>query len=319
MRKNIVLIVILLSLTFGGCVYYNYTAPQTQLVVEDFEIAASIKPMHSLICALTKEITHPKLLINANFSPHHFQITPSQAMAIKKAKVIIWIGPSYAKPLYKYLQNVKEKVITLQDSPDIKFKPIRSGTFWDNSSRCAHHDHGANQMNMDGHIWLDPEIMLQVIDVVIKHLIAQYPDHKTKLEANADAYRKRLKKLSQELQQKIEPYKGQTYIIQHDGNQYFDAAFGTQTIATISIDPSIPPGAGHIHKLRQAVLKGEIHPKCLFSEQQIDGVLAKNYADTLNISFGTLDYLGVNIQPGEYAYEEIMHAYVDSFIKGIKG
>ena len=111
----------------------------------------------------------------------------------------------------------------------------------------------------------------------------------------------------------MKPYSGITYIIQHDGNQYFDAAFNVKTIATISIDPSIPPCAGHMLKLKKALEKGEINPKCLFAERQI----GKNCANTLEIPFAVLDYLGANINPGEYAYEEIMHAYVDSFIKGV--
>ncbi len=318
MQKISVLMAILLAI-FGVDLFPNSPASEAQpIIIEAFEIATSIKPIHSLVCALTLGITQPKLLLNANFSPHQFQITPSQAMAIQRAKVIIWIGPVYEKPLEQYLQKIDAKALTLQNDPRIRFKPLRHGAFWDNTGRC---DHGqtTKQINLDGHIWLDPTIMLQVVDVVVEHLIAQYPGHKPKLEANATAYRERLKKLSQELRQQMAPYKGKTYIMQHDGNQYFDAAFGTETIATISIDPAIPPGAGHMLKLRQAVLRGKIHPQCLFSEQQMDGALAKNYADTLQISFGSLDYLGADIQPGEAAYEQIMQAYVNSFIQGIAG
>jgi zinc transport system substrate-binding protein len=314
MKKNI-----LLFLLFSAYLWSNLVSIESPDVVDDSEIAASIKPMHSLVCAITKGITNPKLLVDGNFSPHHFQITPSQAKAIKKAKVIIWIGPAYEKPLYNHLQNVDASILVLQNCPSIKIKPLRNGAFWDKKSCCSHYDHDVNQMNMDGHIWLDPEIMLQVVDVVLEHLIHNYPNHKEKLKANAANYRVRLKKLQSDLKLKMLPYKGETYIIQHDGNQYFDEAFGTRTIATISIDPSIPPNAGHMLKLRQAVLNKEIHPKCLFSERQMDGALAKNYADSLKIPFGALDYLGTDIPSGEFAYEQIMHAYVDSFIAGITG
>lgn len=287
-------------------------------VVKNSEIAASIKPMHSLICALTKGMTNPRLLVDGNFSPHNFQIMPSQAMTIKNAKFIIWIGPSYAKPLHMHLQNFKGKILCLQDSKLIKFKPLRTGTFWDEHSSCSHHDHEVNQINIDGHIWLDPNIMLQVVDVVLEFLIENYPDHKELLEANAAAYRVRLEKLYKHLSLRMSSYKGKTYIISHDGNQYFDNAFGTKTIATISIDPSVPPCAGHMLKLRRAVLDGEINPVCLFSEHQMDGVLAESYARTLNIPCAVLDYLGTHIPAGEYAYEEIMEAYVNSFIEGME-
>lgn len=288
-------------------------------VVKDSEIAVSIKPMHSLVCALTKGMTNPRLLVDGNFSPHNFQIMPSQAMAIKNAKIVIWIGPAYAKPLHKHLQNFEGKVLCLQDSKLIKnFKPLRSGVFWDEHSSCSHHDHEVNQMSLDGHIWLDPNIMLQVVDVVLEFLIENYPEYRDLLESNADAYRVRLKKLHTDLSLKMLPYKDETYIMSHDGTQYFDDAYDTKVIATISIDPSIPPCAGHMLKLRQAVNSGEIKPVCLFSEHQMDGVLAKNYAKTLGIPCAVLDYLGVNIPEGEYAYEEIMRAYVRDFCEGME-
>lgn len=294
-------------------------APEEAQKIDDSEIAVSIKPIHSLVCALTKNITEPTLLINGNFSPHNFQITPSQVMAIKSAKIIIWIGPSYARPLHNYMQDFKGKVLCLQDNKKIKFLPLRTGDFWDDSSHCSHQDHEVNQMNIDGHIWLDPKIMLQVLDIVLEYLIANYPAYEKQLKENAAAYRIRLNKLYADLSSKMKSYKGQTYIIQHDGNQYFDNAFGTKTIATISIDPSIPPSAGHILKLRQAVKNKEIHPKCLFAEAQMDGALAESYAETLGVHCSTLDYLGSDIEPGENAYENIMYAYVDAFIAGMEG
>ena len=291
----------------------------TKTKIDSSEIAVSIKPIHSIVCAITKGITEPTLLVNGNFSPHNFQITPSQVMAIKNAKVIIWIGPSYARPLQTYLQEFKGKILCLQDSKKIKFLPLRNGTFWDHESQCSHHDHTANGMSLDGHIWLDPNMIIQVIDVVLDYLSAAYPAYKKEFKQNADVYRKRIQALHKELKEKMQTYKGKTYIIQHDGNQYFDNAFGTKTIATISIDPSIPPCAGHMLKLRQAVKNEEIYPECLFSEAQLDEDLAKSYAETLGIHCGTLDYLGISIEPGEYAYEDIMRAYVDAFIAGMEG
>jgi len=289
--------------------------------VKDFEIVVSIKPIHSLVCALTKDIAHPKLLLNSNFSPHHFQVTPSQVRTMQKAKVIIWIGPIYEKPLDRYLQKISAKILHLQDNQKIKnlLKPLRSGTFWDSTSCCGNHDHAhENHNNLDGHIWLDPAIMLQVIDVVVEYLVKEYPEHKTKLEKNAANYRKRLQQLHKDLLQKMAPYKGLTYIMQHDGNQYFDRAFATQTIATISMDSKTPPSVGHMIKLRQGISSGAIKPKCLFSERQLNSSLAKSYADVLKIKTGFLDYLGADVQPGEYAYEQLMQAYVDLFIRGVK-
>ncbi len=293
------------------------------------EIVVSIKPLHSLVCALTKGVTKPVLLLDGYFSPHHVQLIPSQVQAMQKAKTLIWVGPSYEQPLYKHVKTLGS-VLTVQNSSSIHLKQLRSGAFWDAccGHQHGHEDHGHHHTvnntqhesgNIDGHIWLDPLMMMQVVDVVLQHLKSLYPAHQEALEQNAKAYKKRLEKLHQNLLTQMKPYMGQTYIIQHDGNQYFDSAYGVQTIATISIDPGVPPSAGHILKIRQAIGRGEIHPKCLYAERQMDGMLARSYANTLRLSCSVLDYLGADILAGEDAYETLMQEYVDGFIVGMAG
>jgi zinc transport system substrate-binding protein len=292
------------------------------------EIVVSIKPLHSLVCALTKSVTNPTLLLDGNTSPHHAQLVPSQVLAMKNAKIVIWVGPAYEQPLFKHVKQLKKNVLTLQDDSSIKLKLLRSGTFWDEKSCCDHdhhedhnhhhHHEKSGATNLDGHIWLDPLMMTQVVDVVLQHLKKLYPNHQGLLTRNANDYKKRLEALHQDLFKKMKPCKGKTYIIQHDGNQYFDNAYNVKTIATISIDPSIPPSAGHMLKIRKAISDGKIHPKCLYAERQMDGALARSYADTLKLSFAVVDYLGADIPAGEDAYEALMNAYVTAFIEGIK-
>ena len=303
-----------------------FNASSTRATSE--EIVVSIKPLHSLVYALTKGVTIPTLLLDGSTSPHHAQLVPSQVVAMKNAKILIWVGQAYEQPLFKHVKQLESNVLTLQDDPSIKLKQLRSGTFWDEKSCCAHghhedddhhhHHEQSDAANLDGHIWLDPLMMTHVVDVVLKHLKKLYPNHQGLLTRNANDYKRRLEALHQDLLKKMKPYKGKTYIIQHDGNQYFDNAYNVKTIATISIDPSIPPSAGHMLKIRKAISDGKIHPKCLYAERQMDGALARSYADTLKLSFALVDYLGADIPAGEDAYEALMNAYVNAFIEGIK-
>ena len=99
------------------------------------EIVVSIKPIHSMVCALTDGITNPKLLLDGSFSPHHFQLTPSMVNVLQNAKLVIWIGPAYEMPLYNYFRTIWAKVLTLQFDSNIKLKTIRSGALWE------HHFH----------------------------------------------------------------------------------------------------------------------------------------------------------------------------------
>ena len=71
------------------------------------EIVVSIKPLHSLVCALTKGVTNPTLLLDGYFSPHHVQLVPSQVQAMQKAKAVV---------LMRNMKLKKEVIKTQRDS-----------------------------------------------------------------------------------------------------------------------------------------------------------------------------------------------------------
>ena len=135
---------------------------------------------------------------------------------MKNAKILIWVGPAYEQPLFKHVKQLENSVLTLQDDSSIKLKPLRTGTFWDEKSCCAHghheaHDHHhekSDATNLDGHIWLDPLMMTQVVDAILQHLKKLYPNNQGLLSRNANDYKKRLEALHQDLLKKMKPYKG---------------------------------------------------------------------------------------------------------------
>lgn len=316
-------IIIIISIIFIAITSLFIVSKKT----ENTDIIVSIKPLHSLVCALTKGIAKPVLLLDGFVSPHHAHLQPSQVQQLRKAKIFLWIGPAYEQMLVNHVNQLKGIVVTLQKSNEIKLKSLRNGALWDEHSCCDHghdhdhhhhHDHDLQEANLDGHFWLNPLMMLHVVDIVLEHLKKLYPHQQNEILKNAETYKQHLLLLHQQLLQKMESYKGSTYIIQHDGTQYFDATYNVRAIATLSVDPNIPPSAGHILKIRQAMEKGKISPKCLYAEKQINAALAKTYADSLGISFAVIDYLGTSIEPGEKAYEMLMHVYVDEFIKGLR-
>lgn len=304
--------------------YYFFKNSKTETTDE---IVVSIKPIHSMVCALTKDIANPKLLLDGSFSPHHFSLTPSMVNTLQNAKLVVWIGPAYEMPLYNHFRTIWEKVLTLQFDPKIKLKTVRSGVLWEQHSHDDHdHDHSDHNHShehdeliaLDGHIWLDPDLMLLMCDNISNSLQKIYPQHKELIEKNAVAYKQKLLQLKQNLLQKLKPYRSCEYIMQHDGTQYFDAAFGTMAVATVTVDPAVPASITHILKIRQAIFDKTITPKCFFSELQFDDALIKGYANNMGLNIAKLDYLGVDISAGENAYELIMQNFVHSLIKGFE-
>jgi zinc transport system substrate-binding protein len=301
------------------CVIFSYGFFKYSKEPVTDEVVVSIKPVHAMVCALTKGIAKPKLLLDGSFSPHHFQLTPSMVEVLQKAKLVIWIGPAYEMPLYNHFRTIWAKVLTLQFDPNIKLKTIRSGILWEH--HCHEHNHAHDHsyddlIALDGHIWLDPDNMILMLENTTEALQKIYPEHKELILKNSAAYKEKLNSLKESLSQKLKPYTGCEYIMQHDGTQYFDAAFGTRAIATLTVDPAIPVSAAHILKIRQAISERIINPKCFFSETQFDDSLLIGYANNIGLGIEKLDYLGAQLEANETAYETIMHNFADAMIKG---
>lgn len=91
-------------------------------------VIVTIKPIHSLVSGIMHGIGTPKLLLKGASSPHHFQLNPSDAFAIKKANLIVRVGPTLETPLNKILSSLSDSSATMNviDIKNLKLFKIRS-------------------------------------------------------------------------------------------------------------------------------------------------------------------------------------------------
>ena len=57
------------------------------------KVLTDIAPVHSLVAQVMGDLGEPELLLQASDEIHHLQLRPSQARAIARADVVIWVGP----------------------------------------------------------------------------------------------------------------------------------------------------------------------------------------------------------------------------------
>ena len=73
------------------------------------KVVASIKPIHSLVAGVMQGVSSPYLLLKGASSPHHFQLKPSDAVRLKRADLVVWVGPSLETPLEKVVNSLANK------------------------------------------------------------------------------------------------------------------------------------------------------------------------------------------------------------------
>ena len=112
-------------------------------------VATDIAPIHSLVSMIMQGAGSPDLIIPPGASPHSYAMRPSEARAVAKADLVVWVGPSLAPWLEEPMSSLAQGAerLTLQEVEGIRLLTNRSGVAFEA------HDHGDHEghEDHDGH------------------------------------------------------------------------------------------------------------------------------------------------------------------------
>ena len=294
-------------------------------------VVVSLKPVHSLVAGVMGEAGTPKLLITGTGDPHTFRMRPSEARMLNEADVVFWIGETMETFLIRPIANIGSDatVVTLSHAEGMDLLPFREAGMWmgedehdhehshasDHDDGHSHgdenarhdHDHG----EFDTHIWLDPELAGAIVDAVADAFVRLDPQNADSYTHNAHEIHDRILAKAIDVQDRLRPVHESPYIVFHDGYRYFEDAYGLNGVGAVVIDPGRPPGARRLLEMREAM--HEMDVVCAFAEAQYDPGLIETVIRGTGIRTGSLDALGIEIEPGPDAWFELMDMLAKSF------
>jgi zinc transport system substrate-binding protein len=275
----------------------------------DVAVVASIKPIHSLVAAVMEGVGEPALLVSGGASPHIYSLTPADAEALQKAKVIFWVGHEMEAFLEKPLAAlpVGATVVSLMDDKKLKLLPVREGNGFDaDEHEGKEHEHGES----DPHVWLDPRNAALIAERIAAALIAANPSNAARYSSNVAAMKQELAALEAEITAQVAPLKDRHFIVFHDAFQYFEKRFGINASGAISVHPETPPGAKGIQELRQTIMSAEV--RCVFAEPQFDPKLVNLIIEGTEVKTGVLDAEAGTLEPGPALYSQLLRNIAQS-------
>ncbi|MCY4313631.1 MAG: zinc ABC transporter substrate-binding protein [Gammaproteobacteria bacterium] len=108
-------------------------------------VVVSIKPIHSLVAGVMGNTGTPQLLLEANASPHTYQMRPSQARSLQEADLVIWVGKYMENFMARAIENLSTDavVITLEEASGIHRVAFREGGIWgiEEGHKHGHSEH----------------------------------------------------------------------------------------------------------------------------------------------------------------------------------
>ena len=282
----------------------------------DVNVVTTIKPLHSLISNVMKGVGEPSLIIEGTSNPHNFVLKPSHAKLLQDADIIFWIGEDLEAFMEKPLSSLAKdaKKISFMELGSIKKLKFRENNIFDHDDHDGHkeddhddHD-GHNHGEFDAHLWLDPVNAKEMVIEISHELSKLDPANKNKYKANADKTIEVLDSLIKEVNQSLP--KDISYVVFHDAYQYFEKRFEVTSAGALTLNPDVLPGAKQIVDIQSLIKEKNI--KCIFSEPQYNPKIIETLASDTNISTGTMDPLGANLDRGVTMYSKLIMNIADS-------
>ena len=119
-------------------------------LAEPPRVVADIAPVHSIAAAVMEGVATPSLIVPPTASPHGYSLRPSEARALDRADMVVWVGPALAPWLDGPVDALagEAKVLTLLDVPGTNLLDLREGAAFE-AGHEGHdhraHDHGDHE------------------------------------------------------------------------------------------------------------------------------------------------------------------------------
>jgi zinc transport system substrate-binding protein len=291
-------------------------------------VVASIAPLHSLVAMVMEGVGEPELLIPAALSVHEYALKPSDVRKVAQADLVVWIGESLESYLVKPLQTEDVANLELIDAEGID---AHSYGAEDDHKHDEHHaaEHGAEEheehlaaeeheeehghhhhAGLDPHIWLDPVRAIAIVKAVGERLSAIDPDDADLYETNVRLAVASLEALDSDIDTQLAPLGDKPFVTFHDAYSYFVERYGLDQVGQLMVEPEQRPGAATLSALRTTIASEGV--SCAFAEPQFDAGAVRAMAGDEDMRVGTLDPLGVGIEPGPMLYGTLLRKNADA-------
>lgn len=293
-------------------------------------VVTDIPPVHALAAAVMGDLGAPEMLLPPGTSPHAFALRPSQAAALAKAGLVIWIGPELTPGLEKPLANRPEGAATLallqaggtqrQDYAGHETGQEHGAGEEDHAGDDhgdhgdhedgghqdgGHQDGGHDHQGTDPHAWLNPANGRLWLGLIAAELSRLDPDHAADYAANAARAAAAIDTAEAQAAALLAPVRDRPFLTFHDAYGYFTAHFGLAQVGSLAFGDAAAPGARHMADLQALIAARNI--RCLFPEAQHDPALLAQIAADAGIALAApLDPEGSALPPGPDLYPALI-------------
>ena len=213
-------------------------------------VVAAFYPLAEAVRRVGGPVVRVVDLTPAGAEPHDLELTPDQVDALEDARLAVVMGQGF--------QPGVEKVADRRDGPTLDVLA------------ALHRD------ALDPHVWLDPTLMSQIVDVVQAELTTVDPARAVDFQARADAFRAELARLDGDYRAGLATCARHEIVTAHEAFGYLARRYGLTQLGVAGLSPDAEPGANRLAEL--ADLAREDGMTTVFTEELVSPKVARTLA-----------------------------------------
>jgi len=258
------------------------------------DIVVSIKPIHSIVTGLMKDIGTPGLLIKGSQTPYNFTVTATETAQLNNAKLVIWVGAELEKNLEPLIKQLPSSaiVVELLANPRLKILPSRS-----------------NPSLRDPFFWMDDRNAIILVDELTELLIEIDPARSHVYARNRREMLKPLRHIDKEYEYGYRGLKAGMGVSYFDTLQYFEQAYALTILDRVTGTPWDRETAVNMLKVRNRIQQNEA--VCLFLDESMQAGNLELLVEGQKVNIGKLDVLARNFSSGADLYLKMMQYNTD--------
>lgn len=217
----------------------------------EFKTFVSIPPQQYLVDRIGAPYVTTGVLVAPGRSPHSFDLTPRQMVALVESRAYFTIGLPFEREIIERIETLSPQLTIVDVGRGVPRRNLAEYDSEGGSGRLeagtSTHEHGApagpldrrdhqdhaeeEPGGTDPHIWLAPALLKLEARNVFEALTELDPGHAAEYGANLAELVDELDALDAEIAEALAPIRGRTIYVFHPAFGYFADAYGLEQVA----------------------------------------------------------------------------------------
>jgi zinc transport system substrate-binding protein len=247
------------------------------------DVVAAFYPLEFAAESVGGDFVEVENLTASGVEPHDLELSSDQVVKLSEADLVLYVGGGF--------QPAVEDVVSGLD--DSRTLDVLAG-----KELLQSVDGEEVGTGVDPHLWLDPSIMIAVVDDVAARLTDIDSSREETYETNSTRLKSRLVALDEEFSEGLTNCRTRDFVTSHAAFGYLAERYDLNQVSISGIDPEAEPSPGRLADVARFVEEQDV--STIFFEELVSPEVAETIAAETGARTAMLSPLESEPESGDY-------------------